>query len=297
MSISAAPNCAVAADSALVLLPRRCRDGVGRRAAGRLRAAFPTPRASCRSAASITEIVYALGEEKQAGRPRLDQPLSRSGAEAAGCRLYARAVAGRRAVGQSDRHPRRRGQRPAGGDRRADEGQRSLRSTVPESLRPRGHPRRRSTSSARLLGVDDKADGAGRAGRRRSRRRRSADRPSAWRERKRVLFILSLQGGKILASGTGTAANGIITLAGAVNAVERLPGYKPLTDEAIIDRQARRHPDDGPRRRTTAPTTTTCSRIRPSPLTPAGQSTRRSSAWTAAICSASARARPAPSAI
>ncbi|WP_406872002.1 hemin ABC transporter substrate-binding protein [Aminobacter sp. P9b] len=53
-------------------------------------------------------------------------------------------------------------------------------------------------------------------------------------ERKRVLFILSLQGGKILASGNSTAADGIIALAGGVNAVEGFSGYKQLTDEAAI---------------------------------------------------------------
>lgn len=54
-------------------------------------------------------------------------------------------------------------------------------------------------------------------------------------ERKRVLFILSMQGGKIMASGTGTAADGIIKLSGLVNAVGNFPGYKPLTDEAIVE--------------------------------------------------------------
>lgn len=53
-------------------------------------------------------------------------------------------------------------------------------------------------------------------------------------ERKRVLFILSMQGGKILASGRETAADGIIALAGGVNAVEGFTGYKQLTDEAAI---------------------------------------------------------------
>ena len=53
-------------------------------------------------------------------------------------------------------------------------------------------------------------------------------------ERKRVLFVLSMQGGKALASGTGTAADGIIKMAGAINAVSEFAGYKPLTDEAII---------------------------------------------------------------
>ena len=38
-----------------------------------------------------------------------------------------------------------------------------------------------------------------------------------------------------MAAGTGTAADGIIALAGAVNATGSFPGYKPLTDEAIIE--------------------------------------------------------------
>lgn len=53
-------------------------------------------------------------------------------------------------------------------------------------------------------------------------------------EKRRVLFILSMQGGKILAAGSDTAANGIVELAGAVNAVEGYSGYKQLSDEAAI---------------------------------------------------------------
>jgi len=51
---------------------------------------------------------------------------------------------------------------------------------------------------------------------------------------KRVLFVLSTRGGRIMASGTNTAANGIFGLAGGVNAIQEFEGYKPLTDEAII---------------------------------------------------------------
>ncbi|MEM6826296.1 MAG: ABC transporter substrate-binding protein, partial [Pseudomonadota bacterium] len=51
---------------------------------------------------------------------------------------------------------------------------------------------------------------------------------------KRVMFILSMQGGRILASGTDTAADGIIRLAGGENAITAYEGYKPLTDEAAI---------------------------------------------------------------
>lgn len=59
-------------------------------------------------------------------------------------------------------------------------------------------------------------------------------RTAAVSERKTVLFILSTQGGKIQASGTDTAADGVIALAGARNAVTDYSGYKALTEEAII---------------------------------------------------------------
>ena len=50
---------------------------------------------------------------------------------------------------------------------------------------------------------------------------------------KRVLFILSTQGGRITASGTNTAANGIINMAGGQNAITSFEGYKQVTAEAI----------------------------------------------------------------
>jgi iron complex transport system substrate-binding protein len=52
-------------------------------------------------------------------------------------------------------------------------------------------------------------------------------------ERKRVLFILSVQDGRILAAGTHTAADGIIRLAGGDNAIDGFQGYKQLSEEAI----------------------------------------------------------------
>ncbi|RWA84595.1 hemin ABC transporter substrate-binding protein [Mesorhizobium sp.] len=54
------------------------------------------------------------------------------------------------------------------------------------------------------------------------------------KERKRILFVLSTQGGKILAAGSDTAGDGIVKLAGAVNAVEGFSGYKSMSDEAIV---------------------------------------------------------------
>ncbi|GAB4353960.1 MAG: hemin ABC transporter substrate-binding protein [Oricola sp.] len=52
--------------------------------------------------------------------------------------------------------------------------------------------------------------------------------------RKHVLFILSMQDGRILAAGRHTAADGMIGLAGAENAIAGYDGYKQLTDEALL---------------------------------------------------------------
>lgn len=56
-------------------------------------------------------------------------------------------------------------------------------------------------------------------------------------ERKRVLFVLSAQGGKLMAAGKGTASDGIIKMAGAENIVGDFQGYKQVSDEAVISGQ------------------------------------------------------------
>ena len=48
-----------------------------------------------------------------------------------------------------------------------------------------------------------------------------------------AMFILSAQGGRIMASGENTAASGILALAGVENAVTGFDGYRLLTDEAV----------------------------------------------------------------
>lgn len=52
-------------------------------------------------------------------------------------------------------------------------------------------------------------------------------------EPRRVLFLLSVTGGKLMAGGTGTAADAIIRLAGGINVADGFSGYKTLTDEAL----------------------------------------------------------------
>lgn len=61
-----------------------------------------------------------------------------------------------------------------------------------------------------------------------------AEKTGAVTGRKKVLFVLTAAGGKIQASGTGTAADGIIALAGGQNAITDYSGYRALTEEAII---------------------------------------------------------------
>lgn len=50
---------------------------------------------------------------------------------------------------------------------------------------------------------------------------------------KRVLFVLTMSNDRFMVSGTGTGADGIIQMAGGINAITEFEGYKPLTDEAI----------------------------------------------------------------
>lgn len=55
--------------------------------------------------------------------------------------------------------------------------------------------------------------------------------------RPRTLFVLSLVGGRIMAAGSKSSANEIITLAGGANAVADFNGFKQASAEAIIAAQ------------------------------------------------------------
>lgn len=57
---------------------------------------------------------------------------------------------------------------------------------------------------------------------------------SELKSRARVMFILSLRGGRPVVAGSDTPADGILKLAGAENATGEFSGFKPMTDEAII---------------------------------------------------------------
>lgn len=49
-----------------------------------------------------------------------------------------------------------------------------------------------------------------------------------------VLFVMSLQGGKVLVGGGGSTPDSLITMAGARNVAAAIDGYKVMTDEAVI---------------------------------------------------------------
>lgn len=50
----------------------------------------------------------------------------------------------------------------------------------------------------------------------------------------RVLFVLSFMNGRPMVAGRGTAADGLIRMAGAVNAFDNFEGYKIVNDEAVL---------------------------------------------------------------
>lgn len=60
------------------------------------------------------------------------------------------------------------------------------------------------------------------------------DRAATVETPKRVLFILSLQGGRVMAGGESSSAESIIELAGGINAGMGFDGYKQITDEAVL---------------------------------------------------------------
>lgn len=123
---------------------------------------------------------------------------------------------------------------------------------VPDALSTEGILRRIAVIGA-ALGVPEAARAlATQVEEEMARATAHATRPTA--EKKRVLFILSTQEGRINAAGRGTAAQAIIDLAGGVNVLADFQGYRQITDEAVaraapdvilmMDRTGDHGPDD-----------------------------------------------------
>ena len=54
-------------------------------------------------------------------------------------------------------------------------------------------------------------------------------------DKRKVLFLLSVEGGRLLAAGSETHAAGIVALAGGINAMTGFSGYKEVSNEAVIE--------------------------------------------------------------
>jgi iron complex transport system substrate-binding protein len=53
----------------------------------------------------------------------------------------------------------------------------------------------------------------------------------------RALFVLTVQSGRATVGGAGTSADAMLRLAGAVNALGDVHGFKPISDEAFVEAQ------------------------------------------------------------
>ena len=82
--------------------------------------------------------------------------------------------------------------------------------------------------------LDLKTEGAALAAKVQASLTEAEARAAALTDKKRVLFVLSLQGGRVMAGGEGSSAEGIIALAGGINAATGFQGYKQITDEAVL---------------------------------------------------------------
>ncbi|PTM41115.1 ABC transporter substrate-binding protein [Bosea sp. 124] len=84
-------------------------------------------------------------------------------------------------------------------------------------------------------GVLGAAEPAGRlAAQTRARFEELATLKQAIAQKRRVLFVLSLQNGRVLVGGRNSSADAIIAHAGGINVADGIEGYKTMTDEAIM---------------------------------------------------------------
>ncbi|MFP4274057.1 MAG: hemin ABC transporter substrate-binding protein [Paracoccaceae bacterium] len=105
--------------------------------------------------------------------------------------------------------------------------------TIPDATDAAG-VERKILAVGRALGPEAEAKAERLASRIRAEIEQVGTRSAGIDRKARVLFLLSAEGGRLMASGTGTAADAMIDLAGGENAVTGFEGYKPLTDEAVL---------------------------------------------------------------
>ncbi len=179
---------------------------------------------------SVTEIVYALGEEARlVGRdstsvyPPEALKLPDTG--------YIRALSPEGVLSLNPDLILGAGwRRPAAGAGDAEVGRR------PHRDDPEGFDRQaiidKIGAVGAALGVEDKAKSL--AASVEAALDRAVAASSEQGRKARVMFVLSPRQGRLMASGSKTQADGIIRMAGAENVLANIEGYKPVSDEAVI---------------------------------------------------------------
>ena len=291
-------------------LVRRC--AVARRSASPWRRRAPTPSRCATPAAqrrrstiasrivsiggAVTEILYALGLERPRRRGRHHEPLSAAGAAArsrtsatcARCRPKACSGSVRRSSSPID------GAGPEGDDRGAAT-RRAFRSCSCPTISPARASSRRSASSRRRPARAARGECLAAGGRGRSRRA-CASCAAQSTQPLRVLFVLSFVNDRPMVAGRDTAADGIIRLAGAVNAID---DYRGLQASSATRRSIAARPDVVLAMQRSSDNLDAATVFAHAGLRAhaGGRAAKRSSRWTGSICSASARAPRSPRAI
>lgn len=88
------------------------------------------------------------------------------------------------------------------------------------------------TAVGAALGAEDKAEAL--AGKVQAALDKAVALSAEQGRKARVLFVLSAREGRLMASGSKTQADGIIRMAGAENVLADIEGFKPVSDEAVI---------------------------------------------------------------
>ncbi|PPC87070.1 MAG: hemin ABC transporter substrate-binding protein [Hyphomicrobium sp.] len=55
------------------------------------------------------------------------------------------------------------------------------------------------------------------------------------KDKRRAIFVIGVRNGRATVAGRGTSADAMITLSGAVNAAGGIEGFKPVTDEQLVE--------------------------------------------------------------
>ncbi|GGG62397.1 hemin ABC transporter substrate-binding protein [Salipiger pallidus] len=103
---------------------------------------------------------------------------------------------------------------------------------IPFVTVPEGFDAAAVAAKIRAVGAALEVDAEGFASNTEAQIKTAVAEASAHDDRPKVMFVLSAMGGRLMAAGTGTAADAMIRMSGGRNVMSGMTGYKPLSDEA-----------------------------------------------------------------